>query len=182
MPDIACFAKGISNGMPLAAVAGKREIMEATKDVTISSTYSGDALSFAAAVACIKEYREKDVTSHLWKCGEMLVNGMNKVAAEVGLSLEFVGYPQMSAYSFGYEDPEVNNDLTTLFMQEMASRGILIRRGGLICVTYSHKKEDIDRTIDACREVFPKLLQSYRDNSIKNLLKTKDVAQGIRKF
>lgn len=182
VPDIACFAKGISNGLPLSVVAGKKDIMSATKDVSISSTYAGDALSLAAAVACIKEYREKDVISHLWECGGMLVSGMNKLAAETGLALEFKGYPQMSAYNFGYDDPEENTDMTSLFLQEMAARGILLRRGGLVCVTYSHKKEDIEKTLDICGEVFPKLLESHRNKSVKRLLQTDEVAQGIRRF
>jgi len=50
-PDLAVFAKGIANGMPLSAYVGKREIMQQMDKVTVSSTYGGESLSLAAAKA-----------------------------------------------------------------------------------------------------------------------------------
>ena len=181
IPDIACFAKGISNGMPVAAVAGKREIMKSTADLLISSTYGGDAVSLAAVVASLSEYRKTDFMSHIWEQGRGLIDGMNAIARETGLALEFRGWPVMSSFAFGYEAAE-NNDLMTLLLQEMAKRGILLRRGGLIFIAYSHKAEHIDQTLATCREVFPLLLDAHNTGRTKELLVTQDVAAGIRRF
>ena len=182
IPDIACFAKGISNGMPVAAVAGKREIMKSTTDLLISSTYGGDAVSLAAVVACLTQLREKDVIGHIWEQGRRLIDGMNGIAREIGLALEFVGWPVMSSFSFGYDDAAANADLMTLLLQEMARRGILLRRGGLMFITYSHKAEHIDATLDTCREVFPLLLDAHQSGRIKEQLLTHEVAPAIRRF
>ena len=181
IPDIAVFAKGISNGLPLAAVAGKREIMKVAGELVISSTYGGDALSLAAVVACLREYRQKDVIPHLWAMGERLMSGANRIAAEVGLALTFRGWPVMSSFAFGYA-PEVNQDLMTLLLQEMAKRGVLIRRGGLNFINYSHKSEHIDATLDAFREVLPILKVAFDSGDVKSLLITSEVAESIRTF
>jgi glutamate-1-semialdehyde aminotransferase len=181
-PDIACFAKGISNGLPVAAVAGKRKYMEAAADLVISSTYGGDALSLAAVVAAIKEYREKDIFTYISQTGERLISGLNELASGMNLKLQFRGYPQMSTFAFGYDDPAVNQDLMTLLLQEMARRGILLRRGGLVFISYSHTAADIDMTIDAAREVFPMLKDALDRGDIKNRLLVEKVSQGIRSF
>ena len=181
VPDIAVFAKGISNGLPVAAVAGDREIMKCAGELVISSTYGGDALSLAAVVACLREYREKDVVPHLWAMGERLMRGLNNLAKDVDLRLEFRGWPVMSSYSFGY-DAETNQDLTTLLLQEMAKRGVLLRRGGLNFINYSHKESDIDHTVDAASDVFPILVSACRSGNIKDALVTTEVAESIRRF
>jgi glutamate-1-semialdehyde 2,1-aminomutase len=182
IPDLACFAKGISNGMPVAAVVGKREVMKTAAELVISSTYGGDAISLAACVACLKELRDNDVIGHIWEQGGRLIDGMNAIAHEIGLSLEFKGYPVMASFCFRYDDAGVNADLTTLLLQEMAKRGILLRRGGLIFMTYSHGAEHVDATLDICREVFPLLLEAYNSGNINGQLVTHEVAASIRRF
>ena len=181
MPDIAVFAKGISNGLPIAAVAGRREVMKVAAELVISSTYGGETLSLAAVVACLNEYRAKDVIGHIRVMGEQLMAGMNAIAKETGLALEFRGHPAMSSYSFGCE-AEVNQDLMTLLLQEMAKRGILLRRGGLNFINYSHRAEDIDLALNAAREVFPILVSAQQSGKIKDALVTSEVAEGIRRF
>ena len=180
-PDLACFAKGISNGMPVAAVAGKREVMKTAAELVISSTYGGDAVSLAAAVACLKEIRDNNIIPQIWEQGTRLIDGMNAIAGEIGLALQFKGWPVMSSFSFGYDATE-NADLMTLLLQEMAKRGVLLRRGGLIFMTHSHKAGDVDETLAACREVFPILLEAKEAGNIKDRLVTTEVAASIRRF
>ena len=57
-PDLAVFAKGIANGMPLAAVAGRREIMRGRRGALHQLTYGDEALSLAAARAALNVYRQ----------------------------------------------------------------------------------------------------------------------------
>ncbi len=181
VPDIAVFAKGISNGLPIAAVAGRREVMKVAADLVISSTYGGDALSLAAVVACLREYREKDVIPHIRAMGERLMRELNNFARDLDLRLEFRGWPAMSSFSFGC-DAETNRDLMTLFLQEMAKRGVLLRRGGLNFINYSHREPDLDRAIDAASDVFSILVSAHRSGRIKDALVTTEVAESIRRF
>ncbi len=181
-PDLACFAKGISNGMPVAAVAGRREVMKTAAELVISSTYGGDTISLAAAVACLKEIRDNGILPRIWEQGKQLVDGMNQIASDIGLALQFRGWPVMASFGFGYDAP-TNADLMTLLLQEMAKRGVLLRRGGLIFVTYAHKAADVDETLAACRDVFRLLLEAQQSGDVKSrLISIEEAAAAIRRF
>jgi glutamate-1-semialdehyde 2,1-aminomutase len=76
-PDMAIFAKGIANGMPLSVYCGKAGIMENLKRTTISSTYGGETLSLAAAKATIETYQTRNVIEHTWRKSECAWSGLN---------------------------------------------------------------------------------------------------------
>ncbi|MBN2451463.1 MAG: aminotransferase class III-fold pyridoxal phosphate-dependent enzyme [Lentisphaeria bacterium] len=81
VPDLAVFAKGIANGMPLSVYCGRRDVMDCCDrggPVVISSTYGGEALSLAAAKAVIGVYRAEDVIGHLWRQGEAMWGALNR--------------------------------------------------------------------------------------------------------
>jgi glutamate-1-semialdehyde 2,1-aminomutase len=61
-PDIVVFGKAMSNGFPMAAIMGKKEIMESANDLWISSTYFTESIGPAAAIATIQELQKKDYT------------------------------------------------------------------------------------------------------------------------
>jgi len=60
-PDIAVFAKGLSNGYPMAAVIGKGSVMSAAQESFISSTYWTEKIGPAAAIATIKKNEKKTI-------------------------------------------------------------------------------------------------------------------------
>ena len=80
----------------------------------------------AAAAACLAVYDEVDVIGHMEELGHRLLKGMQALADEAELKVIFGGHQQMGGYLFLYEDPSLNYDLATLFLQEMAERGVLI--------------------------------------------------------
>lgn len=91
VPDLAAFAKGIANGYPLAALVGRREIME--RWPSISLTYGSEAISLAAAEATLQIYRDQDVIGRLWALGELLQRGVNEEAARLGVPFRLRGLP-----------------------------------------------------------------------------------------
>ncbi|RJS85663.1 aminotransferase class III-fold pyridoxal phosphate-dependent enzyme [Candidatus Bathyarchaeota archaeon] len=171
-PDLACFAKGMSSGMPVSALAGKREMMSLMKELQISSTYGGEILSLAAVVAAIKEYKEKNVQSYLWAQGEKLMKRLNEAAKNLGVKVNWSGFPPISMFKFSYEDAELNSDLLTLFLQECASRGVLFRKGGPVYICYSHTDEDIEMTVRACTESLRVVKEAYEKRDVKNRLRS----------
>lgn len=55
IPDMAAFGKGMGNGLPISAVAGKKEIMKQIEDgIFVSTTFGGEALSMAGSIAALK--------------------------------------------------------------------------------------------------------------------------------
>ena len=96
VPDLAVFAKGMANGMPLSVYCGRRDIMELCGPgggVTISSTYGGEALSLAAAKAVLAIYRdERTFCARLWRRGEAIWSALNGIFADHGAPLELKGF------------------------------------------------------------------------------------------
>jgi glutamate-1-semialdehyde 2,1-aminomutase len=86
-PDLAVYSKAFANGMPISLLTGRKDVMQLfNNDVFFFTTFGGEALSIAAAIATIKEMKEKNVQAYLAKQGKKLKEGYNKTAAELGIS------------------------------------------------------------------------------------------------
>lgn len=158
-PDLCCLGKAISNGMPLAAIAGKAKYMNELNHAFFSMTFGGEALSIAAAIATIKELKTKDY-SHIWKLGDALSDGMYKMAEKYGLKINFAGSGPRHNLTFdsSYEDASGMKDL---FYQEMVKRGILFPN--VIYIQFSHTMKDIEKTVRAAEESFA-LVKEHMNN------------------
>jgi len=182
IPDLSAFAKGMSNGLPLSAFVGKREVMEIAKDLLISSTYGGEALSLAAGIATIRELKEKDVFWHTWKMGQKLMDGWVEIGNEFGLQLRASGLAPIHAPQMDMGTPELTGDAWTFFLQESAKRGVLFRRGGLNFISYSHKEEDIEYTLDVCRSVMKLMKEALQKGDLSCRLETHEIKPSFRQF
>jgi len=139
-PDLATFGKAMSNGHPISAVCGKREVMADVASMFISSTYYSDAPGMAAAVATISELKRTDALTHIWAMGEMLSDGFDDLAREHGVAAHCAGLPPVTHPHFDCPD-ELRKPVTTLYLQEMYRRGILACTVNYIC--YEHSLDDI---------------------------------------
>src|SRR5438105_344569 len=113
-PDLAVFAKGISNGAPLSCYLGRRDVMETVRRATISSTFGGDTLALAAARAAIDTYRQEDVIGHLWARGRQLQDGLNGLFREFEAPAAVTSFPPCCLISFTTPDSKQN---AALFLQ-----------------------------------------------------------------
>ncbi|MDQ4107419.1 MAG: aminotransferase class III-fold pyridoxal phosphate-dependent enzyme, partial [Actinomycetota bacterium] len=77
-PDIVLSGKGIASGMPLGAMVAKDSVMTWTKG-THGSTYGGNPLSCAAAIATLDVIRSEELLENAAKVGELLMNGLRDV-------------------------------------------------------------------------------------------------------
>jgi glutamate-1-semialdehyde aminotransferase len=161
--DISCFSKALANGMPLAVVTGSRKIFEATKDVITSSTFSEEALSLAAAIATLKEVKNKNVVERIWKLGNMFKSEYNSLAKKYGVHSECVGYAPRLQLNFGDWGPNKRLKLKAYFLQETAEQGILF--GNTIFINYSHTEQQIKKSLKVCEAVFAKLFK-MKDKAI----------------
>lgn len=182
-PDLACFAKGIANGMPLGVVCGRAEIMRnAIDDLVISVTYGGEALSLAAAAAALRVYRTEPVIEHLWATGARLMRDFDALGEKHGVPLKCHGYEPMSSQTIDYEDPQLSQDVWTLLLQEMAQRGVLLRRGGLLFVTYAHGDEEVEETLAALDESLAVIADAVDSGTVKQRLRVTEVKESFRRF
>ncbi len=183
-PDLAVLAKGLANGMPLAAVAGREEVMRELAMSRISVTYGGEALSLAAARATLETCREHPVVDTLHARGRQLRDGLTAAARDVDLPFEVFGFEPMTAMRFVDVSADLAEGAWGFVVQEMASRGVLLRRGGLNFVSYSHSEADIDTVVTAAREVFAELapLVAAGGEAVRQQLRIRSVDTGFRTF
>ena len=71
-PDILVMAKGIANGFPLSGIVSRKELMDMQKPGSMGGTYSGNAVSCAAAVAVLKAFQEEKILENVNARGEEL--------------------------------------------------------------------------------------------------------------
>jgi 4-aminobutyrate aminotransferase/diaminobutyrate-pyruvate transaminase/4-aminobutyrate aminotransferase/(S)-3-amino-2-methylpropionate transaminase len=76
VPDLACFGKGISSSLPLAAVAGRPDVMDLYPPGTMSSTHSGNPICCAAALASIDLVLKERLAENAREMGGLLHQGL----------------------------------------------------------------------------------------------------------
>ena len=179
-PDLACYSKAIANGMPISAITGRRDIMNLfDKDVFFFTTFGGEALSLAAAMATIDEIVEKNVPQYLDEQGAKLKNGYNSIAQRLGNDYtKCSGYNCRTIITF---DAAAGNplEMKSLVQQEMIKRGILW--GGFHNMCYSHTDEDIEYTLRAYEDVLPILKRAVEEKNVASYLKGEPVEPVFRK-
>jgi len=165
-PDIAVFAKGISNGFPMGAIIGKREIMEVAQTSFISSSSWTEKVGFVAALATIKKMIAKKVPGHLDKIGKIFMIDLKKIAKRNEIKLIIDGPTPLFHFSFDYGAD--SQAIRTLFTQEMLKRGVLASGG--IYVSYALKKEHVKQYLVAAEKVFDMLRGAINKNKVHDLL------------
>ena len=181
VPDLAVYSKACANGMPLALLTGRAEVLElANHDVFCFSTFGGETLSLAAGVATINELRDHHVPAYLAEKGQVLKDGYNQLAAELGLAdaTNCIGYPcrTMVTFSPGAGDAL---ELKTLMQQELIRRGILW--AGFHTMTFAHTDDDIAYTLQAYREVLTILKEAIDSGNVRGYLRGEVLEVVFRK-
>lgn len=173
IPDLSCFGKALANGFSVSALAGKREIMrlgglghsDRPRVFLLSTTHGAETHALAAAIATMQIYEREPVIEHLSRCGERLRTEVGQLAAKHRLTEFFKLLGRSSCLLFATLDQAgvPSQGFRSLFMQEMARRGILAPS---FVVSYSHTDADIDMTIaavDSALEVYARALDAGVD-------------------
>ena len=79
-PDLVCLGKGLGNGMPVAVVAGRADILAALDYGEVSDTYSGNPLAAAAVLATLDEFESTDVLQRAAELAAVLKEGLERLA------------------------------------------------------------------------------------------------------
>jgi glutamate-1-semialdehyde 2,1-aminomutase len=168
-PHLSTFGKAMGNGFAIAALAGKRQIMQLgglhhdhKRVFLLSTTHGAEGHALAASLETIRSFREQGVVEFLWKQGERLRSGVSQAAARHRLAEHFdvVGRPCNLIYRTKDQQGVPSQSFRTLFLQELIRGGILAPS---FVVSFSHSNDDIDRTIDVVDRalgVYGKALES----------------------
>jgi glutamate-1-semialdehyde 2,1-aminomutase len=180
-PDLAVYSKAFANGMPISLLTGRKDVMQLfEKDVFFFTTFGGEALSLAAAIATIKEMKEKNVASVLDAKGEILKTKYNELTKELNMDgyTRCVGYNCRSMVTF---DPSAGDPLIlkSFVQQEMIKRGVLW--AGFHNMCFTHTTEDIEHTLKSYNEVLRLLKKSVEEKNTVDCLKGEPLEMVFRK-
>lgn len=189
IPDLVTFGKGMANGFSVAAVAGRRDVMQVgsidmpgfERTFLLSTTHGGEMSGLGAFVETVKIYQEADVCRHLWWYGAELKSRVNSLAK----SMDIQDYFQITgpAISLGYLTKGMNGEhswaFRTLLAQELIKSGVLMP--SWIAVSYSHSNEEIAITLNAFERAF-KVYKSALNQGVEKYLQGPEIKPVFRKY
>lgn len=166
-PDLCTFGKGMANGYSVAAVAGRREVMQVgsidqpgmERTFLLSTTHGAEMPGLAAFIETVRIYQTEAVTDHLWAYGKRLKAGLSELAVRHGLSRNFIMDGPAICLNFltlGH-DGKPDLALRTLYAQEMIRHGVLMP---WIAISQSHGDTELALTLDAADKAMSVLKQA----------------------
>jgi glutamate-1-semialdehyde aminotransferase/spore coat polysaccharide biosynthesis protein SpsF (cytidylyltransferase family) len=157
IPDLACFGKAISNGLPSSCIVGKRDIMSKFEDVFFSFTYGGEVLSLTAIITTICKLKELNVSEYIEEKGNYMISEIKHLIIQNNLHeyLDIIGFPFKSVFNFIPTNNYTSLEMKTYFQQECAKQGILFI--GYHLISYSHTQEHIDYTLSVYNNIMQQL-------------------------
>lgn len=158
-PDMAVFAKGMTNGYPLAAIIGKKDIMSVAQGTFISSTFYTERVAIAATYKAIEVYERDKVSEKLIEYGKKVKEGWRSSAKKHGLSIEIGGMDPFAHFSFDYTNALA---LKTFFTQEMLKQGFLASTA--FYASYAHSASVIDEYMVAVDQIFSRISHTQELN------------------
>jgi glutamate-1-semialdehyde 2,1-aminomutase len=168
MPDLVTFAKALGNGLPIAAIAGKKEIMDKLApagSVYHASTFAGNPVSVVAGIATLETLTEAKNTIYprIAKTCDSLVDGIKDMLAREQLDCTVNSIGSMFQLFFTSERvkdesgaKKANAIMFRKLFDELLKRDIFIPPSQFeTCfLSYAHTEDDADKTIEAYGKAF----------------------------
>ncbi len=185
-PDLCIFGKGMANGFPLSALAGRREVMrlggfaeDADRVFLLSQTASAQPWALAAMLAVIDTYQREHIAERLHRIGAELRSGIEEVIADAGLSshLRLRGRDCNLVYAACDAQGQPSQAFRTLVLQELMERGILAP-SFVVCA--AHDPAAIRHTVDAVAELMP-IYRRALDQGVDSVLRGRPVRPALRR-
>jgi glutamate-1-semialdehyde 2,1-aminomutase len=180
--DLVTYAKAIANGFPLAAIGGKREIMEVVgRGVSQGGTYCANAVGAAAADATLELLEDGLILKAIDAQGNKLKAGISKILTEAGIVHHVKGPGAMFGILFMEEEPwefrdvrKHNGELYEAIATELVARGVIpdpdAREPWFLCA--AHDDEAIEETL----AIFAEAVEAVQDSGLVDLEPPADVA------
>jgi 4-aminobutyrate aminotransferase len=153
-PDLITFAKGLGNGLAIAGVVGRAEVIDCLAANSIS-TFGGNPLSTAGALANLEYLLSNDLQTNAYKVGQRLKSGIVDIQSRYPIIGEVRGKGLMIGVEFVRPGGKEPDPATTADVMEAAkANGLLIGKGGLygntlrIAPPLSLTEDEADEGID----------------------------------
>ena len=185
-PDLCTFGKGIANGLPLSALAGRRDVMrlgghvdDADRVFLLSLTAGGQPWALAAMLAVIDTFEQEGIAGQLHSIGADLRAGVQDAVAAAGLGdyFQLRGRDCNLVYVARDADGQPSQEFRTLVLQEFLEYGILAPS---FVVNAAHDPKAISQVVDAVTELMP-VYRRALDDGVATVLRGRPVRPAIRR-
>ena len=143
-PDLICLGKAMGNGVPIAAVGGRQDIMECG-EYFISSTFAGDTISLAAALKTMTLIQTKYDLKYLWERGGFFMQGFNSIWPK---GIQMAGYPTRGTF-------QGDEQVIALFCQEACKAGLFFHPKTWF-FTFPHL-DVMDQVLNVCQDILTRI-------------------------
>ncbi len=168
-PDVVTLGKVVGGGLPLAAYAGRREIMETVAPAGAmyqGGTLSGNPVATAAGLATLRVLREPGVFDGIVARTTRLIDGVTRVSADVGIPVQTAAIGTMAGIFFAdqpvhnYDDARTSDTARySRFFHALLRRGVYLAPSQFeaLFLSSAHTDEDIDFTIDVIAQALAEI-------------------------
>lgn len=187
-PDLCTFGKAMANGFAVAALAGKKEIMQlggiqeegVERTFLTSTTHGAEMSALGAFIKTVEILQRDNVVNHFWNYGKLLTDGLNNIAADLGINNHFYteGYACSPNYITKDRDGKVSMAFRTLFAQEMLRKNVMMP---YIAISFAHKQTELELTLDAAKNALT-IYQKALNEDINKYLKSPVIKPVFRKY
>ncbi|QPH39691.1 aspartate aminotransferase family protein [Pedobacter endophyticus] len=132
-PDISTWAKSMGSGLPIGAVIGRQEVMDAAAPGTVGGTYIGNPLACAASLATIKYMEEINLNEKAKNVGNIVSKRFDKLKSQYPQIGEVRGLGAMLAMEFvkNNNPQQPDTELCTKLVEACAEKGLIVISAGL---------------------------------------------------
>lgn len=170
-PDLVAFGKGMANGYPISAVAGRKDLLEQIeKGVFISTTFGGDSISMAAALATIKILEQPGFYDHITKIGTFIRNGIKERIDRYDLNkiLSVTGMPAHCGVAFEGHGSLGYLDIQSIYSQTILQNGII--QFAIYFLNSHHTEKEAKVYLDATDKAFALIREAVDKDSLDGIL------------
>lgn len=169
VPDLTVMAKGFGGGFPIAALGGKKEIMQLVAEgvVSMAGTYSANGIAVSAANATLDFLMQPGIYRPLFEKSGRLMKGLAERLNSAGIEASVVGIGPL--FQVWFADSPIRNyrdavrharrDRFRIWWEEMMKRGVLFHPDALenLFVSFAHSDDDIECTLRAVEKALPEV-------------------------
>jgi glutamate-1-semialdehyde 2,1-aminomutase len=173
VPDLACYGKAVSGGFPMAAIAGRADVMAVLDArsrpradvVWATNTLNGNPVCAAAGCAALEVLGAPGVYEQLSRIGARLRSGIVEAGARHGFAVQAPGEDAVFGVRFTERRPlrtwmdltTANKDLGLRWALELLKRGLLVNPNEKFYISIAHTEADVDKTLDIADQAFAAL-------------------------
>ncbi len=170
VPDLATYGKAMSGGFPMAAIAGRADVMrhldarrvDRAHLVWASGTLNGNPVSAIAGLTALEILARPGAFEHLHRIGGRLRREIAAIGARHGFAVQTPGEDAVFGVRFTDRRPlrtwedllTADKDLNLRWSVELIRRGILTNPNEKFYLSLAHSDADVDRTLEACDAAF----------------------------